>query len=271
MRLWVLGSGSKGNALLVECGGTRLLIDVGFSPEVVARRLDAIGVWPDSIEAVVITHEHGDHVSGATAGAERWGWMLHATTGTAAASAALRETGVRTFDPGTTLSLGEAEVETISVPHDAAEPVALVVTERATGLRAGIAYDLGSVTMEVRGRFRDLDLLVLEANHDEGMLRAGPYPPRVQQRIAGARGHLSNRDAAAFARDCADRRLRVILLAHLSEQCNDRGIAWRAVSAAVTRTAFTGRVEPTMQRAVVGPFGPGASRATAPVQLTLGL
>ena len=271
MRLWVLGSGSKGNAMLLECGETRVLIDAGFSPREMLRRLATIGVAPASIEAVVLTHEHGDHVRGATAAATRWGWALHATTGTANACPELMRAGIRTFAPGATLVFARADVETVPVPHDAAEPVAFVATEHATGARTGIAYDFGSITATLHGRLRDLDLLVLEANHDEGMLRAGPYPPSVQHRIASDRGHLSNRAAAMLARACAHRGMRQVVLAHISEQCNDRAIAARTVSGALTKTRFSGRVHVTLQGSAVGPFGPHPGGAVRPQQLALDL
>lgn len=270
MRLWVLGSGSKGNAVLIECGETRVLIDVGFAPRELARRLAAIGVAPSSIKACVVTHEHSDHVRGAQAATRRWGWSLHASAGTAEACPALLEADARTFEPGDSFAVGGVELRTVPTPHDAAAPVALVATSTHSGARAGICYDLGHATDPVRVAMRELDLLVLEANHDEGMLRAGPYPPSVQRRIASRSGHLSNRAAAKLARDCAHFNLRHVVLAHLSENCNDRQVAHETVAEGLAGTKFRGRVHVSSQHSVCGPFTPSLRRcAPAPEQLAL--
>jgi phosphoribosyl 1,2-cyclic phosphodiesterase len=267
MRLWMLGSGSRGNAVLVESGGSRVLIDAGFTPRVLARRLAALDIPCESIEAVVITHEHQDHVQGACAAADQWGWALYATQGTAAAHPPLADAGARTFAAGAAIELRAMTVQSIPTPHDAAEPVALVVTDRASGTRAGIAYDLGYASAAVRAALGDLAILVLEANHDEGMLRAGPYPPSVRERIAGSHGHLSNRAAAALAADCAHRDLAHIVLAHLSESCNDPALATTTVRSALARTTFRGQVAAASQRTPVGPFTAGSGPAQLALQL----
>ena len=270
MRLWVLGSGSRGNAVLVECGETRVLIDAGFAPRELGGRLAAVGVSPQSIRACVITHEHSDHVKGACAGAAKWGWSLHATEGTASACPALLDADVRTFEPGATLTIGGLELRTVPTPHDATAPVAVVATSARSGARAGVCYDLGHASDPVRVAMRELDLLVLEANHDEAMLRAGPYPPSVQGRISGRRGHLSNGAAAKLARESATFNLKHVVLAHLSESCNDGALAERTVSEALTGTRFRGKVHVAPQHAVVGPFTPRLARcAPAPQQLSL--
>lgn len=272
MRVWVLGSGSRGNAVLIECGDTRLVVDAGFPVRELAQRLAAVGVAPESIEACVVTHEHGDHVRGASAAAAKWGWALYATPGTAAACPALLAADARTVEAGTTFQVGRFDVRTVPTPHDAREPVAVVATARPTGARAAVCYDLGCATEPVRQALRGVDVLVLEANHDAGMLRGGPYPPSVCDRIASRTGHLSNRAAATLARESAHRALSHVVLAHLSEQCNQPSVAVGDVSAALARTAFRGRVDAAAQDAVVGPFLPGASRrAAAAEQLALGL
>ncbi|MBK5189512.1 MAG: MBL fold metallo-hydrolase, partial [Gemmatimonadaceae bacterium] len=213
MRLWVLGSGSAGNAVLVESGGTRILIDAGFPVRELAKRLSAIGVSGESIAGVIVTHEHNDHVRGVCAAAKRWKWAVYASTGTIAGYPLLREICPQPFVAGATLEVGELSLHTVRTPHDGTEPVAVLATARSTGARAGIVYDLGHVPASYRRTFERLDILVLESNHDEGMLRAGPYPPSVQSRIAGAYGHLSNRRAGAFARDCAHAGLAQLVLA----------------------------------------------------------
>lgn len=271
MRTWVLGSGSAGNAVLVECAPrSYLLIDAGFPPAELARRLASIAVHPREIEGVVVTHEHTDHARGAAAAARKWKWPIYATRGTVAASIGLGRIGAHTFAPGETVALAEADVESVRVAHDAAEPVALIVTARRTGARTAIVYDLGEAGPALRRVLHDIDVLVLEANHDRGMLRAGPYPPSVQRRIASRTGHLSNEAAARLARDCAEAGMGELVLAHLSTTCNDGRIALGAVANVLAPMQWTGRVHVAQQEQVVGPFV-GRARRLAPVQLTLEL
>lgn len=270
MRMWVLGSGSRGNAVVLEASGTRILVDAGFAPNVLLERLAATEVAPESIEAVVVTHEHVDHVRGVRMLSERFSWTPYATAGTIMAARDLRDAGAIPFKAGDTLTIGEMDVATVRASHDAAEPVVLVATARRSGARAGIAYDLGIATRSVYDAMRDLDLLVLEANHDGDMLRHGPYPPSVRSRIAGRSGHLSNDAAARLARDVAHRDLRHVVLAHLSESCNAPTAALGTVVAAMPRARFTGRVSVAAQDRVVGPFEPGKRLARA-TQLDFGL
>ena len=271
MRTWVLGSGSRGNAVLIECAdGAHILVDAGFPPAILARRLEAAGIDPGSIEGVVLTHEHADHARGAAAAARRWGWALYATPGTIAGCPGLADADVRTFDPGGTIALGSADVETVRVSHDAAEPVAVIVTSRRTGSRTAVTYDLGQVDHSLRRALHDIDVLVLEANHDAGMLRAGPYPPSVQRRIAGRTGHLSNEAAARVARDCVESGLGELVLAHLSASCNEARVALGTVAGALVPAGYRGRVHVAPQDQVAGPFI-GRSRRVSHVQLALEL
>lgn len=270
MKLWVLGSGSRGNALLLEAGGARILVDCGFAPRTLAQRLRAVGVEPASIAACVLTHEHGDHVGGAAAASRRWGFTLHATAGTAAGCATLADdVACRRFVPGDVLDLPGFAIATYASPHDAREPVVLVATAHGSGVRAGIAYDLGHVPTTLPERFGHLDLLVVESNHDEGMLRAGPYPASVRARIAGPAGHLSNRAGAEFARRCVNRNLAHVVLAHLSERCNAPDVAMDGARAALARTAFRGVVHAAPQHGTLGPFLPLGARAAHVEQLAL--
>ena len=268
MKLWVLGSGSGGNAVLVECDGTRLLVDAGFGPRTLAARLKLTGVDPRSIEACVVTHDHSDHVRGAARAARRWGWKLYATAGTARC-ADLAEARVTVFAAGDTLRFGRLEAEAVATPHDAAEPVGFVLTAVSTGARAGICYDVGCASDGVRALCRELDILVLETNHDEGMLWAGPYPPWLCQRIASDTGHLSNRAAGEVARDTVTRRLAHLVLAHLSEKNNTPEIATRAMRSALRGTRFRGQMSAATQDGVVGPFAPRGARAENPLQYAL--
>ena len=272
MRVWTLGSGSRGNAVLLECGETRVLVDAGFAPRELARRLALVGVAPESIEACVVTHEHTDHVKGAAGAARRWGWSLYATAGTVGAARELADADARTIGAGDRFSVGRLDLVAVPTSHDAAESIAVVATSRASGARAAVCYDLGAATDAVRASLRRVDVLVLESNHDEGMLWGGPYPPSVCSRIASRTGHLSNRAAAALGRDVSHRGLRHVVLAHLSENCNSHVAAVRTMTDALARSAFRGRVDVAPQHAPAGPFAPAVgSRAVLAEQLPLGL
>jgi phosphoribosyl 1,2-cyclic phosphodiesterase len=268
VKVWVLGSGSGGNALLLEADGARILVDAGFGTRTIAARLRAIGVAPASIEACIITHEHGDHVRGAAAAARRWGWPLYASNGTAE-SRELGRARVTRFAAGDGLALSRMDVRTAPTPHDAADPIALVVTVRSTGARTGICYDIGHVNSFVREVCRDVDILVVESNHDEGMLRAGPYPPWLRQRIASDSGHLSNRAAGELVCESAPGRLAHLVLAHLSHVNNTPQVARGTVGRAIARTKFRGRLCTAVQDGVVGPFAPSGRRADQPLQYAL--
>ena len=273
MNLWVLGSGSSGNAVLVETGRSRILIDAGFAPRVMKRRLAVAGVAPESIDAVVVTHEHNDHAKGVAAAARKWGWTIVSTAGTRMMCPDWA--GLRSIltPRKSTVTIGDFYLETVPVSHDANEPIGVIVTSLGEGVRAGIIYDLGHVTESVSRALDKLDILVLEANHDEAMLRAGPYPPSVQKRISGNFGHLSNRVAAKTASQSIHIGLNNIVLAHLSEKCNDPRTALNTVGAALRKAGFKGRLTASSQDRVVGPFTAGASgaAASAPVQLALGI
>jgi phosphoribosyl 1,2-cyclic phosphodiesterase len=269
MKLWVLGSGSSGNAILVECDGSRILVDCGFGTRILTGRLKSIGVDPKSIDACLITHEHTDHVKGAGGAARRWGWDIYATKGTAKARELAKTTTLHTFTPGTTLEFPRMSVETTATPHDANEPAGFVVTSRSTGARAGLFYDIGHVSRAIADACHSLDILVLESNHDDDMLINGPYPRWLQARIASRVGHLSNRDAGSFVRQTITRDVNHLVLAHLSEQNNSPRAALTAMRGAVARTKFRGTITTAKQDAVVGPFTPGPTHAEQPAQYTL--
>lgn len=268
MKLWMLGSGSSGNAILIECDGSRILIDCGFGTRTLAGRLKSIGVEPESIEGCLITHEHSDHVKGAGAAAKRWGWGVYATPGTARAPE-LAETQVQTFEPGMTVEFPRLTVAATATPHDANQSVGFVVTSRSTGARAGLFYDIGHVSTDIAAACHGLDMLVLESNHDDDMLRNGPYPRWLQSRIACKTGHLSNRDAGLFAREAVTRALSHLVLAHLSERCNAPDVALGSMRTALGRSGFGGTLTAARQDAVVGPFTPSGPRAEAPMQYAL--
>lgn len=244
MRLACLGSGSRGNSVLVEAGDTRLLIDAGFSGAELERRLERVGVAPEWIAAVVVTHEHRDHTGGIGVAARRWGWPLHLTRSTAEACAMLLrgEESLVIHARDARFAIGGLIVRLVPTCHDASDPVAVHLTCARTGLRAGVATDIGRATASVRAAFRDCHFLVLEANHDEVRLRQARYPWSVKQRIGGSRGHLSNRLAAELAADLHHAELGGVLLAHLSQECNLAREAKAEVERALKRVRFRGQL-----------------------------
>jgi len=269
MKVWVLGSGSRGNATLIDNGSTRVLVDAGFSARELKRRFAAADIAPESVEAVIITHEHGDHACGAARAARRWKWTVHATAGTVIGAPELATADVRTFEAGATLTFGSMTMLTVPTSHDATDPVAVVATDTATGARAAVVTDLGRDSLHLRNMLRDVEVLVLESNHDEAMLARSPYPISVQRRIASVTGHLSNREAGALARGCAHSGLQHLVLAHLSEQCNTPDHAMATASAALARSRFRGHVTAASQDTVRGAFV-GSRAGGRTVQLALG-
>jgi phosphoribosyl 1,2-cyclic phosphodiesterase len=271
MKVWVLGSGSEGNAVLVEAGESRVLIDCGFGTRMLAGRLRAIGIAPASIEACIVTHEHTDHVRGAAAAARKWGWSLFASAGTVDSCPELDEAYCTRVPLGGSVVLSRTTLTTYATPHDAASPVGVRVTSTATGANAVVCTDLGSVNASVRALCADADILVLESNYDLGMLWAGPYPPTVCARIASRVGHLSNRDCAKLACDSMNRNLAHVVLAHISENCNDHGLAQRGMTDALRKTRYRGATSVAMQHSVVGPFQPRTARSEREVQFAFAL
>ena len=271
MKLWVLGSGSSGNAVLIECGESRVLVDCGFGTRTLAGRLKSIGIAPGSIDACIITHEHSDHVSGAAAGARKWGWSLFASSGTVDACEELQMARCTRVPVGDSVTLSRMTLTTYGTPHDSASPIGVRVASTSSGASAVVCTDVGHASESVRALCSRADILVLESNHDDAMLRAGPYPASVRARISSRVGHLSNRASAALAREVVHHHLAHVVLAHLSEQCNDHGIAHRCMTEALGRTSFRGTTSVAMQHGVVGPFHPRATRTEAPAQFALAL
>jgi phosphoribosyl 1,2-cyclic phosphodiesterase len=255
VRAWTLGSGSKGNSILLESEGTRVLIDAGYSPRALARRLAMVHVAPESISAVIVTHEHIDHMRGVSAGQRRWKWQVYGSAGTIDAIGELEESRTTSIRSSAPFTIGALQFELVRVPHDASAPTAVVATSMRTGFRTGIAHDLGAVPDKLRAAFAQLDLLLLESNHDEEMLRTGPYPAFLQARIAGGSGHLSNRKSAALTRELAGAQLRHLVLLHLSEANNTPACATRAAQTALRGVNVKCPVTAAPQDRASGPFG----------------
>lgn len=245
VKLSVLGSGSSGNAVLVWVGETRILVDAGFSGADLARRLEHVGVGPDEIHAIVITHDHGDHTRGMGVFARRFDTPLYMTKATRAASARLLRGGetVRAYRPGRPFEVGEIRVEPFITVHDAADPVGVAVVDPRTGLRLGVATDLGRPTAQIRHALSGCHVLILEANHDAVLLHESDYPVSVKRRIASSHGHLSNEAAATFALELLHEDLVGIILAHLSDRCNRPDLARRVVGDALKQSGWRGHLD----------------------------
>jgi phosphoribosyl 1,2-cyclic phosphodiesterase len=273
LRFRVLGSGSSGNTTLVEGGGTRILIDAGLAPRELAERLSAIGVEADSISAVFVSHEHNDHSRGAPGFSKKWGVRLSGSRGTYAAAGlgAAEIEGYDVLEAGVPRQVGGLTVEGVPVPHDAAAPLAFVVT--CDGRSLGHATDFGHIGRGLVDAFRRCDAVLVESNYDPDMLRDGPYPWSLKQRILGGYGHLSNADTSRYlARDLGEA-CRVVVLAHLSRQNNHPEVALMAAESALRRR---GRTEVRVE--VTGPEGtdwvevgaaPPPAAPQAPKQLRL--
>lgn len=242
MRVTVLGSGSAGNATLVESATTRLLIDAGFSGKDLARRMQAVGISPESLDGIVITHDHSDHTRGMGVLSRRFQIPLYLTRRTRAACTRLLNghEPLQEYRSQRRFRVGDLEVQPFLTVHDAADPVAVTVLHTGSGDRLGIATDLGRPTAAVRAALAGCHMLVLEANHDEALLWKGPYPWSVKQRIASSHGHLSNRATAALARELFHPHLAAVALAHLSEHCNDAHLARDVAGRALEMAGFRG-------------------------------
>ena len=232
MRFTSLGSGSAGNALVVECGGTRVMMDCGFTIAGTTERLARAGLAPSDLTALVVTHEHTDHLGGVARFAKRHAIPVYLTRGTALSlpldfPAVL----VRFIDAHTPFAVDEISVEPIAVPHDAREPVQFAFTDGAA--RLGVLTDLGISTTHVEEMLCGCDALVLECNHDIDMLHAGDYPLLLKQRIAGRFGHLDNVAAGGLLRRLDRRKLKHLIAAHLSQQNNTPALAVAALSGAI--------------------------------------
>lgn len=236
LRACSLGSGSGGNALVVEARDgttvTRVLVDDGFTLKQLGRRLERAGLTLHDIDAIVVTHEHSDHVGGVVRFACKAGIPVYCSEGTARA-AGLMGRGVdwRELVSGVREQIGALVIDPYEVPHDAAEPLQFVFGDGGRWL--GLLTDAGQPTTLMVAALRRVDALVLECNHDEGMLRTGPYAAFLKQRIAGARGHLSNTQAGALLRQLDCMRLQWVAAAHLSAQNNTPALACQALAMAL--------------------------------------
>jgi phosphoribosyl 1,2-cyclic phosphodiesterase len=236
----MLASGSRGNCTIVSSSRTKILVDAGISCRETFKRMKAQGDDPHSLAAILITHEHCDHIYGlATLGKKlRIPVFMTGATHQAWARALRNEKGEKPqlekferFESGHRFQVGDIEVKPFTIPHDAADPVGF--TFRAEGIKVGVATDLGYLPVSVRDHLRGCDVLVLESNHDLEMLRVGPYPWSVKQRVMSRVGHLSNGALADFFSSDYDNSAAFVVLAHLSEHNNHPEIARREAEKAL--------------------------------------
>lgn len=231
LRFALLGSGSKGNALVVEQGGTRLLIDCGFSAREIEKRLARLDLIAGDIDAVVITHEHDDHWKGVSRLSRAHDLPVWLTPGTQAATVGSKLATVELYSPHEPFAIGDLELFPYPVPHDAREPAQLVIGNGEHQL--GVLSDIGHVTPHVRAMIDACDALVIESNHDPDMLANGPYPARLKTRVAGRLGHLSNAEAAALVSAIDTSALQHVVVAHISESNNRPDLARAALAEAL--------------------------------------
>lgn len=265
MRFASLGSGSQGNATLVAADDTLLMVDCGFTPKEAEARLQRAGVTPASLDAILVTHEHGDHCAGVASLSKRHGIPVYLTHGTAATN---RLSGCHQqvlVNAGARFSIGSITCSAVPVPHDAREPVQFRF-EAETGV-LGVLTDLGSITPHVVQAFSGCHALLLEFNHDRNLLLQGPYPAVLKRRVGGDYGHLNNGQASRLLGQLDNQHLGVLVVAHLSQQnnspdharaaleavadshraavvvaCQDSGFDWLSVSGALDAPAISAAI-----------------------------
>jgi phosphoribosyl 1,2-cyclic phosphodiesterase len=238
----VLGSGSRGNVTFVKTERVRLLIDAGMSRREIGKRLEAIGEDPDGIDAVLITHEHSDHSGGLRMLLKDLPIQAFLTSGTSGSLHAeeyeMNGSKLVPIPPGVPFTFGDVDIFPFSVPHDAAEPVAFSIS--CNGAKITQLTDIGYMPDHVAERLRGSNVLILESNHDLEMLRVGPYPWNLKQRLIGRYGHLSNTAVGRFIRDQYDGTAEHVLLAHLSSKNNHPEIAKQEASRALRDRGLNG-------------------------------
>ena len=231
MQFASLGSGSRGNATLVEAGSTLLMVDCGFSCRETERRMARLGRSPDQLTAILVTHEHGDHIRGVPVLARKYGVPVWLSNGT---RLMLRDDdlpAVQRLDGQARIALGDIEIQPYTVPHDAREPCQFVFEDGHH--RFGMLTDTGRITAHIRACLDACDALLLECNHDPDMLAAGSYSASLKKRVGGPLGHLSNEQAGSLLEKTDTSRLQHIVAAHLSDQNNRPDLARQALALAL--------------------------------------
>ena len=235
LKVCILASGSKGNAVFVSGGATSILIDAGLSGVEIERRLKSRGLDPNNLDAILVSHEHSDHIQGVGVLSRRYKLPVYISTKTqhAAASQLGNIYDLKTIECGSTFAINDLAIHPFSISHDAADPCGFTIHQNQT--KIGIATDLGIATAMVKEHLKGCTLLILEANHDEEMLINGPYPWPIKQRIKSRTGHLSNAASKILLKELQHDCLEHVMLAHLSETNNTPQKAVHEVGQALTR------------------------------------
>ncbi len=231
MRFASLGSGSRGNATLVQYGETLLMIDNGFSTKETDKRMERLGVCGNDVSAILVSHEHADHMGGVARYARRYDIPLWASHGTAAMIKKVET--IQRFNSHKAFDLGDFSIEPVLVPHDAREPTQF--TFKACGLKLGVMTDTGSITQHIVNALTDCDALLLECNYDRDMLLNGPYHESLKRRVLSDWGHLDNQQAIELLKQLDTDKLQHLVLAHVSEKNNSRDLVLDSISMAIQR------------------------------------
>ncbi len=227
MRIASLGSGSKGNGTLFDSGETCLLIDLGFTLKETEKRLERLGVSPLDVDAILVTHEHADHIHGVGPFARKYKRPVYLTPGTQRSTKLGTVPGIKSINCHKPFRVGNIGIEPVPVPHDAREPCQYILS--SAGIKVGILTDLGHITRYVVEQYKVCHALLLECNHDEQMLREGPYPYTLKQRVGGPHGHLNNEQAASLLAEIELEHLKHLVISHISEQNNCPKLARQTV------------------------------------------
>ncbi len=232
----MLGSGSSGNSTCIQSGSTKLLIDAGFSARELRIRLMRCGIDPSSLTAVIITHEHSDHIRGLSHFARRYPVNLFSTERALECSRISRKdlASFHRIDPDVAFSVGDLEIRPFSLPHDAEDTFGFLI--RCNGIKVAYATDLGYPSKRVADEMKDANCIIVEANHDVETLMKGPYPWFLKERLLGRRGHLSNRSMGELVEQIIHDETRALVLAHLSEVNNTEAMALEEAQRAVRQT-----------------------------------
>jgi len=228
-----LGSGSRGNGTVISFGGVHVLVDCGFTLKQSRARLARLGLAPEDLCAILVTHEHSDHVQGVAPLARRYGLPVHASHGTQRGAAGWDDLDVRPFNGHQQFDVCGVCVTPVPVPHDAREPTQFVL--EAGGVRVGVLTDLGHVTAHVENAYRQCDALLVEANHDRQMLWGGDYPAHLKRRIASPLGHLANEQTVALLEKIGSVSMQHVIVGHISQQNNCAARIERAFSGLASR------------------------------------
>jgi len=223
-----IGSGSRGNGTLVEVDNTLILLDCGFPTVHVEKRMARLGKTPADLSAIIVTHEHGDHIKGVGPLARRYNLPVWMTPGTARHQRIGKLPELRYFSSHENFVIDDMELMPYPVPHDAWEPAQFVFSDGAR--RLGILTDVGCWTPHIEQQLSGCDALLLESNHDAGMLQRGNYPSSLKQRVGGRHGHLSNAQAAELLGRLDNSKLQHLVAAHLSEENNQPQLAQQALA-----------------------------------------